>query len=114
MKAEIPDLKGKRVLDLGCGTGVLSSYCVEKGCTSVDSVDISSKMIQRAEERNPHTKINYICTPIEEFEGRDNAYDVIVSSLAIHYIADYETLMKGLADWLKEDGKLIFPSNTRL
>jgi 2-polyprenyl-3-methyl-5-hydroxy-6-metoxy-1,4-benzoquinol methylase len=47
IKRELPNLKGKRVMDLGCGTGSLSKYCIEKGASSVVGMDISEKMISR-------------------------------------------------------------------
>ncbi len=108
MKAELPDLFGKKVLDLGCGTGALASYCIQNGCFSVDAVDISSNMINMAMEKNPHQHITYICTPIEEFEKPKDSYDLVISSLAIHYIADYSALVKKLAIFLKYNGLFIF------
>ncbi|TMU87586.1 class I SAM-dependent methyltransferase [Bacillus sp. BHET2] len=108
MKAELPNLNGKKVLDLGCGIGGLSTYCIQNGCISVDAVDISSNMINIAKNKNAHQQIEYICTPIEEFERPKGSYDLIVSSLAIHYIEDFAALMEKLSLFLKHNGLFIF------
>ncbi|MFI8688275.1 class I SAM-dependent methyltransferase [Rossellomorea sp. NPDC077527] len=108
MKEELPDLMGKRVMDLGCGTGELSRYCIEMGASSVIGVDISSKMINRAQKVNPNGKIQYICCPIEEMNWDGEAFDVIVSSLSLHYIKDYDSLVRKLHTVLKRDGIFIY------
>ena len=45
----LPDLRGRVVLDLGCGYGWHCRYALESGATSVTGVDISERMIARAE-----------------------------------------------------------------
>ena len=54
LKKLIPDLEGKRVLDLGCGFGWDCSYAAEKGAAHVCGIDISEKMLKRASEINSH------------------------------------------------------------
>lgn len=59
---------GKSILDLGCGTGHFSSYCIENGASKVIGVDISRNMIEQAKKDNNHEKIDYICIPIEDLD----------------------------------------------
>lgn len=47
IKSTISNLKGKSILDLGCGTGHFSSYCIENGASKVIGVDISRNMIEQ-------------------------------------------------------------------
>ncbi|KPL58902.1 class I SAM-dependent methyltransferase [Rossellomorea vietnamensis] len=108
MKEALPDLKGKRVMDLGCGTGELSKYCIEMGAAAVVGVDISEKMITRALRENKDDNITYICSPIEDLSNQTEPFDLIVSSLAIHYIEDYESLIEKLHTLLKPGGILIY------
>lgn len=46
----LPDLKGKTVLDMGTGTGVIAIVCARKGAEKVIAVDVSEKAIKNAEE----------------------------------------------------------------
>ena len=52
MKTMLPDLKGKRILDLGCGSGGMSKYFIENGANYVLALDISQNMINEAKEKN--------------------------------------------------------------
>jgi cyclopropane fatty-acyl-phospholipid synthase-like methyltransferase len=47
----LPDLKGKRVLDLGCGFGWHCRYAVEQGAKSVIGIDISERMLNEARKK---------------------------------------------------------------
>ena len=53
------DLLGKRVLDLGCGYGWHCKYAVEQGAAQVLGIDISHKMLDKAQKRNADPKIEY-------------------------------------------------------
>ena len=50
IKSMLPDLKGKRILDLGCGNGTMSKYFIENGAEYVLALDISKNMIEEAKE----------------------------------------------------------------
>ena len=50
-KKVLPDFKGKRVLDLGCGYGWHCIYSMENGASSVIGVDLSRKMLKVAKEK---------------------------------------------------------------
>ena len=52
MKEMLPDLKGKKILDLGCGNGGMSKYFIEQGAKSVLAIDLSTNMINEAKEKN--------------------------------------------------------------
>ncbi|MBW3113694.1 class I SAM-dependent methyltransferase [Bacillus sp. MCCB 382] len=108
MKEELQDLSGKRIMDLGCGTGGLSKYCIEKGASSVVGVDISQNMISRALKDHPDKKITYVCSPIEDLSFTGEPFELIVSSLALHYIEDYESLIQKLATFLVRGGRLVY------
>ena len=55
----IPDVKGKDILDLGCGYGKISKLFVENGAKSVMALDISQNMIDLANKQNGDKKIEY-------------------------------------------------------
>ncbi|WP_052256530.1 bifunctional 2-polyprenyl-6-hydroxyphenol methylase/3-demethylubiquinol 3-O-methyltransferase UbiG [Salinicoccus sp. YB14-2] len=108
IKSLMPAIKGEYILDLGCGTGHFAKYCIDKGASKVIGVDISKNMIHRAMKDNEHNKIEYICMPIEELELPGQKFDLIISSLAIHYIENYSKLIARIRSLLKEGGELIF------
>ncbi|WP_046173537.1 class I SAM-dependent methyltransferase [Domibacillus indicus] len=108
IKSVLPPLHGKTVLDVGCGMGQFAAYCVENGAASVLGIDISEKMIEQAQRSNPHPGITYRCVPIEDFESPGQSFDLIVSSLAIHYVEDYPALVGKVSGLLRGGGEFIF------
>ena len=94
MRKLLPDFKDKRVLDLGCGYGWHCIYAMEHGASSVVGVDISHKMLEVAKEKTHFPQVEYKCCAIEDVEFPEESFDVILSSLAFHYVADYEILVK--------------------
>lgn len=105
LKALLPDLKGLKVLDMGCGFGKLALAMVEQGAEHVTGADISSKMLSIAPKI---PQITYIHAPMEELDFEAESFDLIVSSLAFHYVADYDRLMMQIAKWLRPGGTLVF------
>ncbi len=108
MRKLLPDFKDKRVLDLGCGYGWHCIYAMEHGASSVVGVDISHKMLEVAKEKTHFPQVEYKCCAIEDVEFPEESFDVILSSLAFHYVADYEILVKKIYRILKSGGKLVF------
>jgi SAM-dependent methyltransferase len=102
------DVAGFRVLDLGCGGGQLASYVAERGAASVTAIDASERMLTVAKERWAHPRVDYRQLAIEDAAFADGAFDLVVSSLAFHYVADYEALIAGIARWLTPGGRLVF------
>lgn len=103
----LPDFSGKRVLDLGCGFGWHCQYAVEHGAAAVAGVDISEKMLAVAKEKTSQA-IEYICAPIEEAQFPNHAFDVVISSLAFHYLASFEDIVKQVFAWLIKGGAFVF------
>lgn len=108
LEALLPDLRGKRVLDLGCGYGWHCIYAAEHGADSVVGVDISRKMLEVAGKKTSYANVEYICSPIEDLELEPGSFDVVLSSLAFHYIGDYEGVVEKVVSLLREDGYFLF------
>ena len=85
----MPDLKGKRVLDLGCGYGEHCKLFVDRGAERVVGIDISKKMLEIAKTENSDPKIEYRNMPMENLNALNETFDVAVSSLALHYVEDF-------------------------
>ena len=105
---ELPNLEGKRVLDLGCGSGNNCIKAVELGASYVVGIDVSKNMIELANEVNKDEKITYKNISMENISLLKDKFDVIISSLAFHYIEDYDKLLKDIYKLLNKKGLLIF------
>lgn len=112
----LPDLNGKTVLDLGCGYGENCVEFINRGAKKVLGIDISEKMLQVAAIDNQKNNIVYKNIPMEEIESIDETFDIIVSSLAVHYIKDFTGLVKNVYRLLNKNGLFVFsqehPINT--
>ena len=108
IKDMLPDLRGKKVLDLGCGNGGMSKYFIEQGAESVLALDLSENMINEAREKNSDSKITYIVQGMENISKIDAKFDFVFSSLAFHYIEDFNKLLNDIYNLLNNDGILLY------
>lgn len=108
LKPLLPDFIDKKVLDLGCGYGWHCAYAIEKGAKQVVGIDISEKMLQVAKDKNKHENIEYIQGTIEDIDFDVNEFDIVLSSLALHYIEDYALVVQKVKELLKPNGIFIF------
>jgi SAM-dependent methyltransferase len=108
LKELLPVLRYKSVLDLGCGFGWHCRYAREQQARSVIGVDISEKMLQKAREMTNDSLISYVNMPIEDIHFSDSQFDVVISSLAFHYIKSFEAICKKVYDCLKPGGSFVF------
>ena len=104
----IPDVKGKRILDLGCGYGANDKYCIGLGAKEILGIDISKHMIKIAKENNNDENIKYKVMAMENINEIEEKFDIVISSLAFHYVKDYEKLINDIYNLLNDDGILIF------
>lgn len=96
------------MLDLGCGYGWHCRYVIENGAKSVIGVDLSEKMLEKANEINKLEGIEYQRNAIEELTFRSGQFNLVISSLAFHYIKDFDALCRNIYNWLQPGGKFVF------
>src|SRR5699024_8626678 len=108
IKSLMPRLEGKSVLDLGCGDGHFSKYCIENGAKNVIGVDISNNMIERAKKLNQSDNVEFMCLPMEDLALTTETFDLVISSLSIHYVEDYSAMIHKIHSLLKNNGEFIF------
>ena len=104
----LPNLEGKTVLDLGCGFGEHCKEYARLKAKSVIGIDISSKMLEVARRVNADERIVYKEMAIEDIGELDMKFDLVVSSLAFHYVSDFNKVVKEIYKLLNENGCLIF------
>jgi len=108
LRAILPDFTGRRVLDLGCGYGWHCAWAADHGASSVLGVDISQKMLDTARQKNHRDGIEYRLLPIEEASFAPGSFDIVLSSLAFHYIADIGAVFRKVHEWLTPGGTFVF------
>lgn len=104
----LPDLKDKRVLDLGCGYGWHCRFAAEQGASEVIGIDISEKMINRARELTTQENVSYAAVALEDYQAPSDSFDVVLSSLALHYIADLAATFATVAKLLRIGGSFCY------
>ena len=108
IKKLLPDISGKRVLDLGCGYGTNCAEFSDAGAARVVGIDLSEKMLGVAKSEHADDRITFVHMDMSDVDSLDEKFDLIFSSLAFHYVRDFESLTKKLYDKLNDDGELLF------
>jgi SAM-dependent methyltransferase len=103
----LPEVKGLTVLDLGCGAGELCRRLQVLGAEKVVGVDISANMLDLARKDVPDG-VSFQNKAMEELEFSPGSFDLVVSSLAFHYVSDLRDLFQKIHIWLKPGGLLLF------
>lgn len=103
-----PSLAGLRVLDLGCGFGDFARRARDRGAASVLGLDISERMLAEAAAHTSDAAIAYRRQAIEDLAVRPGSVDLAVSSLALHYVADYRAVLTRIAAALAPGGRFVF------
>jgi SAM-dependent methyltransferase len=108
LRSMLPEMRGLRVVDLGCGYGWFCRWAREQGAGEVLGLDISEKMLDRARAATTDRAITYRRANLEELSLPAKAYDLAYSSLAFHYVEDAERLYRTIHDALVPGGRLVF------
>jgi SAM-dependent methyltransferase len=108
IRALLPDLAGKRVVDLGCGFGWFARWAKQHGAAYVLGLDLSENMIGRARSDTTDPDIEYAIADLDRLTLPEASFGLAYSSLAFHYIEDFATLMSTVHRVLVPDSYLIF------
>ncbi len=106
-RALLPTLHEKKVLDLGCGFGWHCRYAREQQARSVVGVDLSEKMIARARESTNDSAIEYRQCAIEDLDFPAAEFDMVLSSLALHYVKHFDLVCRNVHAWLVPQGMFV-------
>lgn len=104
MQALFPPVAGKDVLDLGCGYGWHCRYAADQGASSVLGIDCSERMLATARRLHADMRIQYRLCSIQAYDYPAQAFDAVVSNLALHYVEDLSHVYRGIHRTLRPDG----------
>lgn len=102
--------EGKRVLDIGCGGGILSESFAKAGA-EVTGIDLSSTAIEAASEHAEETGLDIeyrVSTVAKLSEERREYYDFVACSEVIEHVDDLEGFLKDALSMLKGGGLFFF------
>lgn len=104
------EVRGRRILDAGCGSGPLSAALRERGAV-VTGFDLSAAMVELARRRlgpGADLRVHDLADPLPY---DDAAFDDVVASLVLHYLEDWSQPLAELHRVLRPGGRLIVSVN---
>ena len=108
IRALLPRLMNKHVVDLGCGFGWTARWMRQQGAATVLGLDLSRRMIERARTDTADPAIEYHIVDLETLDLPENRFELAYSALAFHYIADFRRLAGVIHRALMPGGDLVF------
>ncbi|HZI31463.1 MAG TPA: class I SAM-dependent methyltransferase, partial [Candidatus Binatia bacterium] len=107
----LPTLKDKHVLDAGCGSGWYAEYLLDQGANVV-AFDRNADFIQLTHARvGQHARVLQadLAEPLNF--ARDAEFDLVLCSLVLHYLKEWQPTLRELHRVLKPRGTLIFSTH---
>jgi SAM-dependent methyltransferase len=104
----VGELRDLRILDLGCGAATFGRYAFEQGCQAYVGVEASANMVAAARKTLAGTAGRVEQAAMETWPYPVTAFDLVVSSLALQYVAEVEAVFAGVYRALVEGGRFVF------
>ena len=106
-----PVVKGKTVLELATGTGMIAKHIVSEA-KHIEATDASAEMIAEAKRENRRTKLYFSVQDMFCLPYADKSFNVVIVSNALHIVPQPEKAIAEIKRVLKDDGVLIAPTFT--
>ncbi len=100
----VGDINGKKVLDVGCGTGRLERKLIDAGAEII-GIDVSSEMIKAAKKKFP--KVEFVKGDIENLPFEDEAFDLVVCSFVVVHLKNLDKAFEEIYRVLKPGGTFV-------
>ena len=106
-----PVVKGKTVLELATGTGLIAKNIVN-AAAHIEATDASVGMIAEAKRDNQSAKLHFSVQDMFRLPYADKSFDVVIVSNALHIVPQPEKALAEIHRVLRDDGVLIAPTFT--
>jgi ubiquinone/menaquinone biosynthesis C-methylase UbiE len=101
---------GEMILDLGVGTGRISSELVKKG-VSITGVDLSKEMIRRSHKKIGNKNIFLVVADAEHLPFTNNIFNHVISIRVLHYVDNWQEAISEISRVTKNEGRVIIEVN---
>lgn len=107
-------LKGLRILDVGCGGGLVSEPLARLGAT-VTAIDAAAENIEiaRLHAAEAGLDIDFRCARPEDLAREGLAFDVVVSLEVVEHVADLDAFMRAIAAMVQPGGAMVLSTINR-
>jgi SAM-dependent methyltransferase len=105
---ELGPVSGLRVLDLGCGDAEIGRELLNAGAAHYRGIDGSARMIEAARRILEGTTGEAVLCDIEDLAEPAESFDLVLSRMALHYVADLEGVLRACHACLAPGGRLVF------
>ncbi len=104
----IPERSFSRIVDLGCGTGVVAAQLVQRaGTERVFGLDIAEGMLSFARQQYPQSSLQWCGADAENLPLQNESVDLVFSSLAVQWCADFQQVCHEIFRALKPGGSCL-------
>ena len=113
-QAENPPFSGLKLLDVGCGAGILSEPMARLGA-NVTGIDVAKSNIEVAIKHacGMGLDIDYRCQSLEEVANSDGQYDIVLAMEVLEHVADRATFVRLASLCVAPGGSLFFSTLNR-
>jgi SAM-dependent methyltransferase len=108
LRAMLPDVRGMRIVDLGCGFGWFCRWARENDAAEVLGIDLSDNMLARARADTSDSAITYLQADLARLALEKERFDLAYSSLAVHYLQDAARFFAQVHEALAPGGYFVF------
>jgi SAM-dependent methyltransferase len=108
LRALMPDLRGRGVVDLGCGFGWFCRWAREQHAARVLGLDVSENMLARARASTQDDAITYKRADLDHLNLPEASFDLAYSSLVLHYVVNLAGLLSEVHRALIPGGHFVF------
>ncbi|MDG3086457.1 class I SAM-dependent methyltransferase [Vibrio hannami] len=110
--ALLDDVKGKNVIDMGCGSGIYASWLLEQSANKVTCLDLSANMVALTKESLGNNVEAYVQDISEGLpKESDSSADVVICPLVLHYIKELKPVFEDVFRVLKPGGYMVFSTH---
>ena len=106
-------VKGKKILDIACGSGYGAKILADFGAEEVTAVDIDKDVIQKAKKNFPKENIKYTVGDCLDTGFENKKFDIIVSFETIEHLKNQDKYLEEMKRIVKDDGLVVISTPNR-